>query len=135
MGALRDRRGEGAPPRPLPAPVRRHEAHALDALHRADDIDAAGDRPPARAGLLHEVEAIEPQLLPERRRIAAELAAVQLEAEHAQPVAQPEQPEEARELLAPIYDRFTEGFDTSDLKAAKSLLDDLSQTARVIRAH
>jgi predicted ATPase/DNA-binding winged helix-turn-helix (wHTH) protein len=43
--------------------------------------------------------------------------------------------EEARELLAPIYDRFTEGFDTSDLKAAKSLIDDLSQTDRVIRAH
>jgi hypothetical protein len=43
--------------------------------------------------------------------------------------------EEARELLAPIYERFTEGFDTSDLKAAKSLIDDLSQTARVIRAH
>jgi predicted ATPase len=33
---------------------------------------------------------------------------------------------EARGLLAPIYDRFTEGFDTADLKAAKSLLDDLS---------
>jgi predicted ATPase len=43
--------------------------------------------------------------------------------------------EEARELLAPIYERFTEGFDTSDLKAAKSLIDDLSQTARVSRAH
>jgi predicted ATPase len=34
--------------------------------------------------------------------------------------------EEARELLVPIYDRFTEGFDTRDLKAAKSLIDDLS---------
>jgi predicted ATPase len=33
---------------------------------------------------------------------------------------------EARELLAPIYERFTEGFSTSDLKAAKSLIDDLS---------
>jgi len=33
---------------------------------------------------------------------------------------------EARELLAPVYDRFTEGFDTADLKAAKALLDDLS---------
>jgi class 3 adenylate cyclase/predicted ATPase len=29
---------------------------------------------------------------------------------------------EARELLAPIYARFTEGFDTSDLKNAKTLL-------------
>jgi predicted ATPase len=34
--------------------------------------------------------------------------------------------EEARELLVPIYERFVEGFDTSDLEAAKSLIDDLS---------
>jgi predicted ATPase len=30
---------------------------------------------------------------------------------------------EARGLLAPVYDRFTEGFETADLKAAKALLD------------
>jgi len=29
-------------------------------------------------------------------------------------------------LLAPIYDWFTEGFDTADLKEAKALLDDLT---------
>jgi predicted ATPase len=29
---------------------------------------------------------------------------------------------EARRILAPVYDRFTEGFDTSDLKTAKDLL-------------
>jgi predicted ATPase len=34
--------------------------------------------------------------------------------------------EEARGLLAPIYDRFTEGFDTVDLREAKALLDNLS---------
>jgi predicted ATPase len=33
---------------------------------------------------------------------------------------------EARDLLAPIYDWFTEGFDTPDLKDAKALLDELS---------
>ena len=33
---------------------------------------------------------------------------------------------EARELLAPIYNWFTEGFDTEDLKDAKALLDQLS---------
>jgi predicted ATPase len=33
---------------------------------------------------------------------------------------------EARELLAPVYGWFTEGFDTRDLKEAKSLLDELS---------
>jgi predicted ATPase len=34
--------------------------------------------------------------------------------------------DEARELLAPVYDWFTEGFDTLDLKEAKALLDELS---------
>jgi predicted ATPase len=32
---------------------------------------------------------------------------------------------EALALLQPVYDRFTEGFDTADLKAAKALLDAL----------
>ncbi|MBV8334257.1 MAG: AAA family ATPase, partial [Alphaproteobacteria bacterium] len=31
----------------------------------------------------------------------------------------------ARDLLAPVYDWFTEGFDTADLKEAKALLDEL----------
>ncbi len=31
-----------------------------------------------------------------------------------------------RELLAPVYGRFTEGFDTRDLKEAKVLLDELA---------
>jgi predicted ATPase len=34
-------------------------------------------------------------------------------------------PGEAMALLAPVYERFTEGFDTADLKAAKALIDDL----------
>ena len=32
---------------------------------------------------------------------------------------------EARELLAPVYGWFSEGFDTLDLKEAKALLDEL----------
>jgi predicted ATPase len=32
---------------------------------------------------------------------------------------------EARELLAPVYGWFTEGFDTADLKGAKALLAEL----------
>ena len=32
---------------------------------------------------------------------------------------------EARELLAPVYDWFTEGFNTVDLKEAKALLEEL----------
>jgi predicted ATPase len=34
-------------------------------------------------------------------------------------------PEQARELLAPIYGWFPEGFDTRDLKDAKALLDEV----------
>jgi predicted ATPase len=33
--------------------------------------------------------------------------------------------DEARELLAPDYGWFTEGFDTLDLREAKALLNDL----------
>jgi predicted ATPase len=33
----------------------------------------------------------------------------------------------ARALIAPVYDWFTEGFTTQDLKEAKALLDDLAQ--------
>jgi predicted ATPase len=34
--------------------------------------------------------------------------------------------DEARDLLAPVYGWFTEGFDTLDLKETKALLDDLT---------
>src|SRR5262249_29176041 len=34
--------------------------------------------------------------------------------------------QQARELLAPVYGWFTEGFDTRDLKEAKALLDTLA---------
>ena len=34
--------------------------------------------------------------------------------------------DEARDLLAPTYEWFSEGFDTADLKEAKTLLDELS---------
>jgi predicted ATPase len=34
--------------------------------------------------------------------------------------------DEARDLLAPVYGWFTEGFDTLDLKQAKELLDELA---------
>ena len=36
--------------------------------------------------------------------------------------------DEARELLAPVYGWFTEGFDTRDLKEAKALLEELAVT-------
>ncbi len=34
--------------------------------------------------------------------------------------------QQARELLAPIYGWFTEGFDTRDLKEAKALMEQLT---------
>ena len=33
---------------------------------------------------------------------------------------------EAHQLLAPVYDRFTEGYSTADLRAARSLIEELS---------
>ena len=39
--------------------------------------------------------------------------------------------QQARELLAPVYGWFTEGFDTLDLKEAKALLDELNKRSGV----
>jgi predicted ATPase len=39
---------------------------------------------------------------------------------------------QARDLLAPIYNWFTEGFDTADLKDAKALLDDSADHVRPV---
>jgi hypothetical protein len=39
-------------------------------------------------------------------------------------------PQQAHELLAPVYDWFTEGFDTLDLKEAKALLEELAAPSR-----
>jgi predicted ATPase len=36
--------------------------------------------------------------------------------------------QEAHDLLAPVYDWFTEGFDTADLKDAKALLNELAES-------
>jgi len=35
--------------------------------------------------------------------------------------------DDARELIAPVYSRFTEGFQTTDLKTAKALIDNLQR--------
>ena len=35
--------------------------------------------------------------------------------------------QQARELLAPVYGWFTEGFDTRDLKEARALLEEVAQ--------
>jgi hypothetical protein len=36
--------------------------------------------------------------------------------------------QEAHRVLAPVYDRFTEGFATADLRAAKALIGEISPT-------
>ena len=41
-------------------------------------------------------------------------------------LAKQDKREEARAMLAEIYNWFTEGFETADLKDAKALLDELS---------
>src|SRR5262245_41252736 len=75
-------------------PARRDEPHPAHALHCAHDVYATADRPPPVTGLLHEREALEPARLADRRRVATEAPAVQLEAEELQPVAQPQQADE-----------------------------------------
>src|SRR5256886_1398659 len=91
-GALRHGRGR-PPPRALRAPGRGDDAHALSSLHGAPHIAGARDPQPARAHLLHEAESPQPLRIGERRRIAAELAAVQLEAEELEPFLEPHEPE------------------------------------------
>jgi predicted ATPase len=36
----------------------------------------------------------------------------------------------ARQLLAPVYDRFTQGFETPDLRSAKAMLQSLPVSSR-----
>ena len=36
-----------------------------------------------------------------------------------------DRPSDARQILAPVYERFTDGFETPDLRAAKEILDAL----------
>ena len=43
--------------------------------------------------------------------------------------------EAARALVKQIYDQFTEGFDTCDLREAKALVEQLSSGAKVVGAH
>jgi class 3 adenylate cyclase/tetratricopeptide (TPR) repeat protein len=45
---------------------------------------------------------------------------------------QQDKQQEARDLLAPVYNWFTEGFDTADLKDAKALLEELEKATSMI---
>jgi predicted ATPase len=46
--------------------------------------------------------------------------------EHGAALARPGRAERSSRALAPVYGWFTEGFDTLDLKEAKTLLDELA---------
>ena len=41
--------------------------------------------------------------------------------------------DDAPRVLQPVYDRFTEGFDTPDLRAAKRLLDELKEDCLAVQ--
>jgi hypothetical protein len=43
--------------------------------------------------------------------------------------------QQARELLAPVYAWFTEGFDTHDLKEAKALLEECVCAEQCVASH
>src|ERR1700674_3297637 len=70
-------------------PCRCDHAHTQYALGGAKEVHATRDRPPAIAGLFSEVEALEPRFLRERRRVAVEPAAGDLEAEQREPILEP----------------------------------------------
>jgi predicted ATPase len=40
-----------------------------------------------------------------------------------------DRPDDAQHVLAPVYDRFTEGFDTADLRSARAMLESLPHRA------
>jgi predicted ATPase len=40
-------------------------------------------------------------------------------------------PHDARQILEPVYNRFTEGFETADLRSARATLELLSPRARL----
>ena len=89
-------------------------------LHRVrgDLLNATGDR---TAG-----EQSYHQALVVARRQSAKLFELRAATSLARLWRHQGKPQQARELLAPIYGWFTEGFDTLDLKEAKALLNELS---------
>src|SRR6266404_4972323 len=72
-----------------PRPGGRDHAHAKDTLGRAQEIHAAGDRPPAVTGLLEKVKALQPFLLCEGWDVAVQPSTGNFEAEQRQPILEP----------------------------------------------
>jgi predicted ATPase len=63
--------------------------------------------------------------LPTRRLTQSQLKGEESRKRHARLWQRQGQRAAARELLAPVYGWFTEGFDTADLQEARALLKDL----------
>jgi tetratricopeptide (TPR) repeat protein len=95
------------------------ERHAEAELHRlrGDLLNAAGEQHAAERSYRKAIAVAERQ----RAKLLQLRASVHL----ARLWRDEGKDAEARKLLAPIYDWFTEGFDTKDLKEARALLDEL----------
>jgi class 3 adenylate cyclase/tetratricopeptide (TPR) repeat protein len=89
-------------------------------LHRVpgDLLNAAGDRSAAEQHYRQAIAVAEQQSA-KLLQLRASISLAQLWRDQGKPV-------EARDLLRPIYNWFTEGFDALDLKSAKALLDKLA---------
>jgi class 3 adenylate cyclase/tetratricopeptide (TPR) repeat protein len=83
----------------------------------------------AGAGTLSEAEAAMQQGIDAARRQNAKSWELRCAMSLARLRRQQGRPQEAAALLAPIYAWFTEGFDTADLRAARTLLDELEKPA------
>jgi tetratricopeptide (TPR) repeat protein len=95
---------------------RRFEAELLYRVP-GDLLNAAGDRPAAEQHYRQAIASAERQ--------GAKLFQLRASVSLARPWSDQGQRTEARNLLWPVYDWFTEGFDAPDLEDAKTLLDEV----------
>src|SRR3954469_12099545 len=95
-------------------------AHEAELLHRVpgDLLNAAGDQSTAEQHYRQAIAVAEKQ--------SAKLFQLRASVSLARLWRDQGRQTEARDLLAPIYGWFTEGFDAPDLKEAKALLDELA---------
>ena len=97
--------------------------HESSDLWFAPELDRIKGELLVEAGDRDEAERFMYRALDAARQQGARLLELRAATSVARVLQQRGQREEAQGLLAPIYARFTEGFDTADLKAAKTLLD------------
>jgi predicted ATPase len=97
-----------------------HERYSGAELHRlrGDLLNATGDRSAAEQNYHQALEVA--------KRQSARLFELRAASSLARLRRNQGKPQQARELLAPVYGWFTEGFDTRDLKEAKALLEELA---------